>query len=268
MEKQINNSLSNGEGRGEVFNSLSTGEGRGEVVSIKHLEKSFGSLKVLKDISLTIIKSENLVILGKSGSGKSVLIKCLVGLITPDNGTIDLLGLDIKDLKGIELDTLRKKVGFLFQSAALYDSMTVRENLEFPLRELKSMPKSEKDTLVLEALKNVGLSEAIDKMPSELSGGMRKRVGLARALILKPELILYDEPTTGLDPITSKEISRLILDVQEKFKTTSIIITHDVECARITANRIIIIRDGMAFAEGTFDELSHSEDEWIRSFFH
>lgn len=248
--------------------TLSNGEGNVAVLKIEHLEKSFASNKVLKDISLTIKKGENLVVLGKSGSGKSVLIKCIVGLIEPDKGKIDLLGFDIKNVKGSELDTLRKKVGFLFQSAALYDSMTVRENLEFPLRDLRSKSKSEKDELVLEALKNVGLSEAIDKMPSELSGGMRKRVGLARALILKPELILYDEPTTGLDPITSKEISRLILDVQEKFQTTSIIITHDVECARITANRIIIIKDGTAVAEGTFDELSQSEDGWIRSFFH
>jgi phospholipid/cholesterol/gamma-HCH transport system ATP-binding protein len=238
------------------------------VVEITHLEKSFGSNKVLEDISLKIKKGENLVVLGKSGSGKSVLIKCLVGLLTPDGGKVILLGADISTLKNEKLNELRKKVGFLFQSAALYDSMTVRENLEFPLRELKTKPQAEKDALVLEALENVGLAEAIDKMPSELSGGMRKRVGLARALIMKPELILYDEPTTGLDPITSKEISRLILDIQQKFQTTSIIITHDVECARITANRIIIIRDGRAFAEGTFDELLESKDEWIRSFFH
>ncbi len=237
------------------------------VVEIEHLEKSFDSNKVLKDINLKIKKGENLVVLGRSGSGKSVLIKCLVGLIEPDNGKVLLLGSDISILKDEKLNELRKKVGFLFQSAALYDSMTVRENLEFPLRDLKSKSE-EKNELVLEALENVGLAEAIDKMPSELSGGMRKRVGLARALIMKPELILYDEPTTGLDPITSKEISRLILDVQKKFQTTSIIITHDIECARITANRIIIIRDGAAFAEGNFDELSQSEDEWIRSFFH
>ena len=237
------------------------------VVEIEHLKKSFGSNKVLEDISLKIGKGENLVVLGKSGSGKSVLIKCLVGLIEPDDGKVVLLGKDISELNDRELNLLRKKVGFLFQSAALYDSMTVRENLEFPLRDLKSKPTEEIDTLVMEALKNVGLEEAIDKMPSELSGGMRKRVGLARTLILKPEIILYDEPTTGLDPITSKEISELMLDVQKKYNTASIIITHDVECARITANWMIIIKDGISFAEGTFKELSESKDKWVRSFF-
>ncbi len=211
------------------------------ITEIEHLKKSFGSNSVLKDINLKIEKGENLVVFGKSGSGKSVLIKCLVGLIEPDDGKVVLLGKDISELKDEELNILRKKVGFLFQSAALYDSMTVRENLEFPLRDLKSKPKEEIDALVIEALKNVGLEAAIDKMPSELSGGMRKRVGLARTLILKPEIILYDEPTTGLDPITSKEISQLILEVQKKYNTAS--------------------------AEGTFNELSESKDEWVRSFF-
>ena len=238
------------------------------VASIAHLKKSFGRNSVLKDINLTIKKGENLVIFGKSGSGKSVLIKCMVGLIQPDDGKIDILGEDIADLKIEELNVLRKKVGFLFQSAALYDSMTVRENIEFPLRGLKSMRRDEIDALVIEALKNVGLETAIDKMPSELSGGMRKRIGLARTLILKPEIILYDEPTTGLDPITSKEISKLILDMQQKYTTSSVIITHDVECARITANRMVVIKDGICKAEGTFKELSDSKDEWVRSFFH
>jgi phospholipid/cholesterol/gamma-HCH transport system ATP-binding protein len=237
------------------------------VAEISRLKKSFGRNDVLKDINLKIEKGKNLVVCGKSGSGKSVLIKCLVGLIEPDDGKIILFGKNISDLNDDELNLLRKKIGFLFQSAALYDSMTVRENLEFPLRDVKLKSKDEIDTLVLEALKNVGLENAIDKMPSELSGGMRKRVGLARALILKPEIILYDEPTTGLDPITSKEISQLILDVQKKYNTASIIITHDVGCARITANRMIIIKDGASVTEGTFKELSESKDKWVNSFF-
>ncbi len=237
------------------------------IVEIEHLNKSFGNNHVLRDINLKIEKGENLVVFGKSGSGKSVLIKCLVDLIEPDEGKVVLFGKTMSDLNDDELNALRKKVGFLFQSAALYDSMTVRENLEFPLRDLKTKAKEEIEALVFEVLKSVGLEDAIDKMPSELSGGMRKRVGLARTLILKPELILYDEPTTGLDPITSKEISKLILDVQSKYHTASIIITHDVECARITSNRMIIIKDGICYAEGTFKELSESKDEWVRSFF-
>lgn len=237
------------------------------VVDIEHLKKSFGTNDVLIDINLKIKAGENLVVFGKSGSGKSVLIKCLVGLIEPDEGTVTLIGENILGLKKDELNVLRKKIGFLFQSAALYDSMSVRENLEFPLRDLKSKTKEEIDAIVLGTLKSVGLEEAIDKMPSELSGGMRKRVGLARTLILKPEIILYDEPTTGLDPITSREISKLILDIQKKYNTASIIITHDVECARITANRMIIIKNGAIEAEGTFNELSESKDEWVSSFF-
>jgi len=237
------------------------------IAEIGHLKKSFGKNDVLKDINLKVEKGENLVVFGKSGCGKSVLIKCLVGLIEPDDGKVILFGKDISSLNEEELDSLRKKIGFLFQSAALYDSMTVRENLEFSLRDSKAKSQEEIDALVIEALKNVGLEEAIDKMPSELSGGMKKRVGLARTLILKPEIILYDEPTTGLDPITSKEISLLILDVQKKYNAASIIITHDKECARITANYIIVIKEGMVFAEGTFNEVSESNDEWISAFF-
>jgi phospholipid/cholesterol/gamma-HCH transport system ATP-binding protein len=237
------------------------------VVEIEHLKKSFGTKEVLRDISLKIEKGENLVVLGKSGSGKSVLIKCLIGLLEPDDGKVILLEKNVADLNDEDLNALRKKVGFLFQSAALYDSMTVRENLEFPLRDLKKKDQGEIDALVLETLKSVGLEDSIDKMPSELSGGMRKRVGLARTLILKPEIILYDEPTTGLDPITSKEISQLILDVQKKYNAASIIITHDIECARITANRMIVIKEGECTAEGTFKELSESKDEWVNSFF-
>jgi len=237
------------------------------VVEIEHLKKSFGTKEVLKDISLKIEKGENLVVLGKSGSGKSVLIKCLIGLLEPDEGKVILLDKNVTELNDEDLNALRKKVGFLFQSAALYDSMTVRENLEFPLRDLKKKDRGEIDALVTETLKSVGLEDSIDKMPSELSGGMRKRVGLARTLILKPEIILYDEPTTGLDPITSKEISQLILDVQKKYNAASIIITHDIECARITANRMVVIKEGECTAEGTFKELSESKDEWVNSFF-
>ena len=238
------------------------------VVEMVHLKKSFGNNNVLRDINLIINEGENLVVLGQSGTGKSVLIKCIVGLVDIDDGKLIILGKNISELKNKELIELHKKIGFLFQSGALYDSMTVRENLEFPLRRQSgSLPKEKMDSLVKEALQNVGLSEAIDKTPSELSGGMRKRLGLARTLILKPEIMLYDEPTTGLDPITSKEISKLILEVQKQYNTSSVIITHDIECARLTANRIIVIKDGICAAEGTYNDLVNSSDAWIRSFF-
>lgn len=237
------------------------------VLKIEHLKKSFGTKEVLKDLNLTLAKGENLVVLGKSGTGKSVLIKCIVKLIETDEGILEVLGKNIDELNAKELNLLRKKVGFLFQSGALYDSMTVRENFEFPLRDLRSLKRSEIDERVMEAITNVGLEEAIDKMPSELSGGMRKRIGLARTLILNPEIMLYDEPTTGLDPITSREISQLILDTQKKRNTSSIIITHDIQCAKITANRIVIINEGSIVAEGTFEELEQSKDELVKSFF-
>jgi phospholipid/cholesterol/gamma-HCH transport system ATP-binding protein len=237
------------------------------VVEIKHLKKHFGNKEVLYDINLSIFEGENLVVLGRSGTGKSVLIKCLVRLIDSDEGKMTVLGENVNELGEDKLDKLREKIGFLFQSAALYDSMTVRENLEFPLRLLAKKDRKEMYSRVHEVLENVGLSDAIDKMPSDLSGGMRKRIGLARTLMLKPEIILYDEPTTGLDPITSKEISHLILDIQKKYNTTSIIITHDIECARITANRIVMLKDGLLMAEGNFNELSTSKDKEVRSFF-
>ncbi len=237
-------------------------------VEMEHLSKYFGKNCVLKDISFCIKKGESLVILGKSGSGKSVLIKCLAGLVDHEQGSLVILGKKMSDLDKKERAEIRKKIGFLFQSGALYDSMSVKENLEFPLKKALRLKSKEKiKSLVEEALNNIGLSKAIDKMPSELSGGMRKRLSLARTLILQPEIILYDEPTTGLDPITSKEISHLILDVQKKYNTSSIIITHDMDCARITANRVIILKDGHFFAEGSFDELEKSKDDWIRSFF-
>jgi phospholipid/cholesterol/gamma-HCH transport system ATP-binding protein len=237
-----------------------------KVVEVEHLKKAFGNHPVLKDVSLYVNKGENLVIMGKSGTGKSVTIKCMVRLIDADEGSIKILGSDVLTLKDEELNAVRKRIGFLFQSAALYDSMTVRENLEFPLRDTKKK-KDEVDHLVHDALESVGLAETIDKMPSELSGGMRKRIGLARTLILRPEIILYDEPNTGLDPITTREISHLIVDLQKKYKTSSIIITHDAECARITGNRLMIIDEGLVVAEGTYDELEKSGDKWVKSFF-
>jgi phospholipid/cholesterol/gamma-HCH transport system ATP-binding protein len=238
----------------------------GHVLEIKHLSKQSNGKKVLKDVNISLEQGENLVVLGKSGTGKSVLIKCIVRLIEPDKGKITVFGQDMETLKDKELNETRKKIGFLFQNAALYDSMTVRENLEFPLRMSDKSPE-EKEKMVQETLESVGLIEAIDKMPSELSGGMQKRIGLARTLMLEPELILYDEPTTGLDPATCKEISQLILDIQKKYKTSSIIITHDMECARITSNRMIFLKDGVCAIEGTFKELQKSEDEWVRTFF-
>jgi len=238
------------------------------VIKMQHLKKSFGNNHVLRDINLAINKGENLAILGQSGTGKSVLIKCIVGLIDIDDGKLIIFGKDISQLKNRKLFEIQKKIGFLFQSGALYDSMTVRENLEFPLRNKRSsIPKDELESLIKESLHDVGLDKANDKTPSELSGGMRKRLGLARTLILKPEIMLYDEPTTGLDPITSKEISNLILEVQRKYHTTSIIITHDIECTKLTADRIIVIKNGVCAAEGNFDELEKSGDPWIRSFF-
>jgi phospholipid/cholesterol/gamma-HCH transport system ATP-binding protein len=238
------------------------------IVEMQHLKKSFGNNHVLRDINLVVNKGENLVILGQSGTGKSVLIKCIVGLVEIDEGKLMIFGQDVSELKNKELIKIYKKIGFLFQSGALYDSMSVRENLEFPLRrQMRSMKKKEMDVLIKEALEDVGLDEAIDLSPSELSGGMRKRLGLARTLILKPEIMLYDEPTTGLDPITSKEISNLIMEVQKKYNTSSIIITHDIECTKLTANRIIVIKDGVCAAEGTYEDLEKSSDPWIRSFF-
>ncbi|HEY4326227.1 MAG TPA: ATP-binding cassette domain-containing protein [Mucilaginibacter sp.] len=238
------------------------------VISIKGVKKSFGSKEVLKNINLDVKKGENVVVLGRSGTGKSVTIQCIVGLLKQDDGSLKVFGDEVAEMSDKELKQLRIKIGFLFQSGALYDSMTVRENLEFPLtRVLKITDQAEIDKRVEEALDGVGLLEAIDKLPSDLSGGMRKRAGLARTIIVNPEIILYDEPTTGLDPITSREISDLILNIQKKNKTSSIIITHDMECARITSDRLVVMNDGEYIAEGSFDELHKSKDKIVASFF-
>lgn len=238
------------------------------VVSISHLKKSFASNHVLNDFSMQVFPGESVAVLGKSGSGKSVLIKCMVGLLDPDAGRIEIFGSNIPDLNHMELDKLRARIGFLFQSNALYDSMTVRENLTFPLRRhwIQTTPPEE-DKLVREALASVGLEHTIDMLPVELSGGMRKRVALARTLILKPDIILYDEPTTGLDPITGREISRLMVDIQQNYHTTSLIISHDMQCIRITSNRIVVLIDGRCYAEGTYQELRQSADPKVKQFF-
>jgi phospholipid/cholesterol/gamma-HCH transport system ATP-binding protein len=238
------------------------------VLEIDNLYKGFGDLKVLNGFNLKLYEGENLVLMGKSGSGKSVMIKCMVGLMEPDSGMIKVLGNDISKLKRTELDELRTDIGFLFQGSALYDSMTVRENLEFPLRRhTEQFDIKDTDQLVLEALESVGLADAIDLMPEELSGGMQRRIALARALILKPKIILYDEPTTGLDPITAKEIILLMMNIQKQYKTSSLIITHDVDCARVIANRMILLLDGINYAEGKFEELSALKDPKTMAFF-
>lgn len=238
------------------------------IIVIKNLHKSFGKNKVLRGIDLTVNKGEDLVVLGRSGSGKSVTIQCLVGLLEVDQGKIEVFGIDVTKLNYKELNKIRLRIGFLFQNGALYDSMSVRDNLAFTLKHhTKHLSEKEVEIQINEALESVGLIEAIDKMPSELSGGMIKRIGLARTLIIKPEIILYDEPTAGLDTITAKEISELILSVQKKHKTTSIIITHDIICAKMTGNRIMIIKDGVIYAEGTYEELKNNADDWVRSFF-
>jgi len=238
------------------------------IIEITHLEKSFGDNQVLTDFNLTIRRGENVVVLGKSGCGKSVLIKCIVGLLNYQGGSIKVFGKEIAELNQHALDELRARIGFVFQSSALYDSMTVRENLEFSLRRHgKHKTKEEVKMLVEEMLTNVGLLHAIDLMPSELSGGMRKRIGLARSLVLKPEIVLYDEPTTGLDPITAKEISNLMLLMQQKYNTSSIIISHDMHCAQLTANRLTVMIDGINYAQGTFNELSSMTDPKVHAFF-
>ena len=239
-----------------------------KLVEIKNLSKRFETLSVLENISLDVVRGENLVVFGRSGQGKSVLLKCIIGLMHPDAGKIYIKGNDISLLSMKELNGLRKDIGFLFQGSALYDSMTVRENLEFPLQKhFPDKPQKEIDEKVLNTLELVSLEDAIDKMPSELSGGMKKRIGLARSIITDPELMLYDEPTTGLDPITTKEISELIINLQKKLNMTSIVVTHDLICAEIIADRAIFLRDAKIAYEGTITELTNSADPFLRNFF-
>jgi phospholipid/cholesterol/gamma-HCH transport system ATP-binding protein len=238
------------------------------VISIKGLCKSFGDFDILKDISLDVFKGENMVVLGRSGAGKSVLIKILVGLLTADKGIVKVLGQQVDKLSGKELDALRLRIGFSFQSSALYDSMSVRQNLEFPLiMNLKNISKDEINNAIDEVLDAVGLKNKLNEMPSDLSGGQRKRIGIARTLILTPEVMLYDEHTSGLDPVTCREINDLINDVQKKYNTTSIIITHDLTCAKETGDRVAMLLDGQFFKVGKFEEIFESDNEKIRSFF-
>jgi phospholipid/cholesterol/gamma-HCH transport system ATP-binding protein len=239
-----------------------------EILLIRNLCKSFGNNHVLVDFNLSLKKGESVIVLGKSGSGKSVLIKCIIGLLKPDKGTIEMFGKNIPDINEEELDKIRAKVGFLFQSNALYDSMTVRQNLEFPLRRhWIKVSQAEVDKMVMDALDDVGLSHTVDMMPAELSGGMRKRIALARTLILKPEIILYDEPTTGLDPITAKEIIELMIEIQQKYQTTSLIISHDMNCVRTAGNRVVVLIDGRCYASGSFEEVKNNPDFKVKQFF-
>ncbi|MBI3133970.1 MAG: ATP-binding cassette domain-containing protein [Bacteroidetes bacterium] len=237
-------------------------------IQISNLDVSFGDNHVLRHFSFELPAGKSYAVLGKSGSGKSVLIKCIIGLIKPNAGTIQIFGTNITDLNSVELDKMRMETGFLFQSNALYDSMTVRENLEFPLRRHGiQKTAAEVDELVREALVNVGLPGTDNMMPAELSGGMKKRIALARTLILKPKIILYDEPTTGLDPITGREIGHLMVDIQKKYHTSSLVISHDLNCIHIAADRIVMLIDGTCYAIGTYDELKKSTDLKIKSFF-
>jgi phospholipid/cholesterol/gamma-HCH transport system ATP-binding protein len=238
------------------------------VISIKDLKKSFGSLSVLRGIDLEVRKGENVAVLGRSGTGKSVLIKIISGLLKPDSGTVSVLGEEVDKISAKELQKLRLKIGFSFQNSALYDSMTVRQNLEFPLvRNRRNLSRKEVNTAIEEVLSDVGLSQTINQMPSELSGGQRKRIGIARTLILKPEIMLYDEPTSGLDPITSIDINNLIVQVQKEYNTSSIIITHDLTCAKHTADKVAMLLDGRFLAQGTFEEVFSTDNESVKTFY-
>jgi phospholipid/cholesterol/gamma-HCH transport system ATP-binding protein len=241
---------------------------RRPLIEVREVCKSFGDHHVLQGFNMDLYPHENLVIVGKSGSGKSVLLKCIVRLEDIDSGKLRVLGNSIPELDQEALDHIRTDVGFLFQGSALYDSMTVRENLQFPLRRHPGRMRGEREAdLILGALKSVGLEHTLDLMPEELSGGMKRRIALARTLILRPKIILYDEPTSGLDPITAKEIIQLILDVQRQYDTASLIITHDMDCARVISNRMIILVEGVNYGEGTYQELATMEDPKIKAFF-
>jgi phospholipid/cholesterol/gamma-HCH transport system ATP-binding protein len=236
-------------------------------VDIKNLSKSFGDNIVLDGISLSIKEGENFVVFGRSGTGKSVLLKCIVGLLIPDSGEINIDGNNILKMTEKQLNKIRKNIGFVFQSSALYDSMTVRENLEFPLLRNFDYSVSERDEKIKTVLGKVDLLDAINKMPAELSGGMKKRIGLARSIITEPQLILYDEPTTGLDPITTKEISRLIVDLQKDLNVTAIVVTHDLICANIIADHAVVLKDGKIRYEGELTKLTRTNDEFLNDFF-
>lgn len=238
------------------------------VITLRGVSKSFGENHVLKNVDLDLYRGENLVVLGRSGTGKSVLIKLIAGLLKPDNGTIDVLGSSVNNLRDHDLMKLRLKIGFSFQNSALYDSMTVRENLEFPLiRNKRNLTRAEINKEVEDVLEGVGLSQAINQMPSELSGGQRKRIGIARTLILRPDIMMYDEPTAGLDPITCLDINSLINEVQERYKTSSIIITHDLACARSVGDRIVMLLDGKFERQGSFKEIFETNDARVKAFY-
>jgi phospholipid/cholesterol/gamma-HCH transport system ATP-binding protein len=239
-----------------------------KVITIRGLKKAFDDFEVLKGVDLDLYQGENLVVLGRSGTGKSVLIKIIAGLLKADEGTIEVLGRNVSALTPREWDELRLKIGFSFQNSALYDSMTVRENLEFPLtRHVKNLSRAEINRTVESTLEAVGLAQTADQMPSELSGGQRKRIGIARTVILKPDIMLYDEPTAGLDPITCIGINNLINEVQEQYQTSSIIITHDLTCAKATADRVVMLLDGQFKRQGTFEEVFSTDDERVKSFY-
>jgi len=246
-----------------------TSEGESPVIYIKGLTKSFDELDVLTGVDLDLYQGENLVVLGRSGSGKSVLIKVISGLLKADEGSVIVLGKEVTKLSQKDLDQLRLKIGFSFQNSALYDSLSVKENLEFPLKRHHSqLTNAEVNKQIEFYLEAVGLSDSINKMPAELSGGQKKRIGIARTLILKPEIMLYDEPTAGLDPITCTDINNLINEVRQRFHTSSIIITHDLSCAKATGDRMLILLEGKFKFEGKFEEVfQHTEDERIRQFY-